>query len=130
MSDSDVEQVEAKTPEPKPVPVKTKNKAASNGKAQETKSGKSRKKFEFSGHVEVINVKGEGNPGHEFRFSIAKKKGEHRSYVLDPSNAARYDAMTRLVLMAFKTGAKLHLNSSPGTGPLPFAQEIEIRSKQ
>jgi hypothetical protein len=129
MSDSNIGQAEAKTPEVKPVPAKTKGKAATNGKAKETKPGKAGKKFEFSGHVEGINIKGDGASGNQFLFSIAKKKGEHRSYTIDSSNPARYDTMTRMVLMAFKTGAKLHLNSAPGVGPTPFAGEIEVRAK-
>jgi hypothetical protein len=37
--------------------------------------------------------------------------------------------MTRIVLMAFKTGAKLYLNSAPGVGATTFAGEIEVRAK-
>ncbi|MFN0192561.1 MAG: hypothetical protein ACKVP5_11400 [Aestuariivirga sp.] len=119
---------EAKAPKPEA--------AKANGRAKKVDSETAKKKpkkapkdFEFTGRVEGININGTDAPGSQFLFSLVNKKGEHRSYTLDASNAARFSAMACLISAAYAKDAKVHVNSAPSAGPTLFAGEIEVRAK-
>jgi hypothetical protein len=120
----------AEAPEVKPVQAKANGKkrvkADNNGAEPEAKAKKKSNSFEFAGRVTSINIKGDGI----LQFVLQSKKGEKKTFGLDAGNAARFGAMANLVSASFETGAKVHVNTTPGVGSTPVAGEIEVRAKR
>ncbi len=113
----------------KPVP---KNKSKSD-KAYPKKLGKPTKvgenDFEFTGRVGIINVKGAGLNSNQFRFNLIGKKGELKSFILNPADPVGFSAMANLLVAASRSGAKVKVNSVTNASGLSFASELEVRAK-
>jgi hypothetical protein len=84
--------------------------------------------FEYTGYVEVINIKGVGPGSHEFLFRIANSTGDKRwLFALDHvSEPLRYTAMVNLLTAVYASNTMVALNTAPNPGGQPFAAEIEV----
>ncbi len=103
-----------------------KKEAKKASKKAAASSGK--RKFEFAGKVESINVKGEGPNARQFLFSLVNGKGAHFSYLLDDEDSMRYLAMASLLTGAHAGRRKVMVNAkqNPNGGPR-IAIELETR---
>jgi hypothetical protein len=82
---------------------------------------------EFSGRLISISA---GNTGAHWRFDMANKKGEFRSYVLESGDPMRFTAMTILVTSTYMAGKKLHVRGGPNSGGDRVASEVWVGAKE
>ena len=85
--------------------------------------------FEFSGRVESINVKGDGASGSQCVVNLTNKKGQHRSFRLDPADALHFSTMANLIFVAFSAGRKVNLRTAPNADGSGYVSEVEVRAK-
>ena len=128
------ETVEAKTPVTEPKPKKAKPKAWPDKLSNDTKKVPKVKKatgiqFDFVGKVESINIKGDGTSGHQFLFSLINKKGDNRSFLLDPSEPQRFSIIASLLTAAFVAKKKVSIRTAPNPSGPAFVVELEVRTK-
>lgn len=126
------ETVEAKTPATEP--KKAKPKAWPDKLSIETKKvpkGKNAMgiQFDFVGKVESTNIKGDSASGHQFLFSLVNKKGENRTFLLNPTEPQLFSAMANLLAAAFAAKKKVSIRTGPNPSGPAFAVEIEVRTK-
>lgn len=86
-------------------------------------------KFEFTGRIDTINVKGSGVNGNHFQFSLIDKKGAQKSYLLDPAEPLHFATMANLLTAATGAGAKVKIRSVLNPDGSSFASELEVRIK-
>ncbi len=113
-------------PAPKTKPKAKKIWPAKLGK--EAKTGKNGN--EFSGQVESVQVKSSAQHGYEYRFDLINKKGDCRSYMLDPSNPTRLHVFTNLLNASLATKSKMSVVSVLNANGPDYATEMEIRVKR
>ena len=85
--------------------------------------------FEFAGRVESINLKGDSANGNQCEFGLVNKKGERRSFSLDPSDPVRFATMANLLIAAFTAERKVSLRTAPHAGGSSRVCEVEVRTK-
>lgn len=81
---------------------------------------------EMSGHVAGLSAGSEDAP---YRFEVEVKKGRSRTFVLDTTNAARFGAMSAMVMAAFAAGKKLHVRGTANGASPMVATELRLGQK-
>jgi hypothetical protein len=98
-----------------------------DAKKKSPKKARPADQSEFSGRLLSIST---GSAGAHWRFDMANKKGEFRSYVLEGGDPTRFTAMTILVTSAYMAGKKLHVRGGPNIGSDRVASEVWVGTKE
>jgi hypothetical protein len=81
--------------------------------------------WDFIGRVESVNIKGRGANSLQCVFSLINKKGEHKSWIIEPFEVPqRFAAMTALLTAVAGAKTEVRLREDAGV-----AIELEIRPK-
>lgn len=90
---------------------------------------KTESEFEFSGRVECINAKTSSDGSNQFTFSLAGKKGDEKTYLVETTESAKFSAMISLLSAASVGAAKVKVRSKPNPAGPNIVTDIEIRPK-